>query len=597
MSELRYPAPTAAFFVEQTATRQSESVDELIGRRVLPRNDSPAVCILDTGVNRGHQLLSDILAESDHDTVCGEWGKDDHHQPGHGTPMAGLAAYGDLADVLNVTEPIELKYRLESVKILPRVGHSEPEHYGAITQQAMAIAEVNAPTRDRVFTLAVTATDAPDFRENGKPSSWSSAIDSYTAGYLEEEDVRRLVCVSAGNVNPHSASDYTSLNELNSVEDPGQSWNALTIGAFTNKDMLYDENGNLLTGWRCIAPKGGLCPTSCTAMLWSAKESRHWPIKPDVVLEGGNLAVDGSDFVSALDSLSLLTTHAAFQQRLFTTFGDTSAATALAAGLAATIKADYPEFWPETLRALIVHSATWTPAMKANIHMDQKSSVANMLYRFGHGVPDLNRALACARGRATLFCQDSLQPFEQRDDGSIGTRDMMLYHLPWPKTLLQAHSEASVQLRITLSYFVEPNPGSRAVNSKYRYAGCNLRFQVQTPTETRAAFISRVTDAITEEERRTYHRPDDTTDGWIIGDENRRRGSLHSDTWQGTAAKLAQMEHLIVYPVNGWWRLRPQHKRYNDRIRYSLVVSIEALDADIDLYTAVQTEVALPVTV
>jgi hypothetical protein len=174
---------------------------------------------------------------------------------------------------------------------------------------------------------------------------------------------------------------------------------------------------------------------------------------------------------------------------------------------------------------------------------------------------------------------------------------MMLYHLPWPKTLLQAHPEASMRLRITLSYFVEPNPGSRAVNSKYRYAGCNLRFQVQTPTETRAAFINRVTDAITEEERRAYQRPDDTTDGWIIGDENRRRGSLHSDTWTGTAARLAQMEHLIVYPVNGWWRLRPQHKRFNERIRYSLIVSIEELGADIDVYTAVQTEVALPVSV
>jgi len=100
----------------------------------------------------------------------------------------------------------------------------------------MAIAEVNAPTRDRVFTLAVTAADSPDFRENGKPSSWSSAIDSLYGGISGGGEAKRLICVSAGNVNPRSASDYTSLNELNSVEDPGQSWNALTIGAFTNKD-------------------------------------------------------------------------------------------------------------------------------------------------------------------------------------------------------------------------------------------------------------------------------------------------------------------------------------------------------------------------
>jgi len=110
------------FLLNNQRQANPKVVDELIRRRVLPRNDSPAVCVLDTGVNRGHLLLSDILAESDHDTVREEWGKDDHHERGHGTPMAGLAAYGDLTDVLNVTDLIELKYRLESVKILPRVG-------------------------------------------------------------------------------------------------------------------------------------------------------------------------------------------------------------------------------------------------------------------------------------------------------------------------------------------------------------------------------------------------------------------------------------------------------------------------------------------
>jgi Subtilase family len=597
VSELRYPAPTAAFFVEQLPPNQVALSDDVIGRRTLPPRDSPAVCILDTGVNRGHPLLADILAEPDHDTVRSEWGKDDHHELGHGTPMAGLAAYGDLTEILNTADPIRLTYRLESVKILPRVGHTEPEHYGAVTQQAMATAELNAPLRSRVFTLAVTATDAQDFKENGKPSAWSSAIDGYTAGYLEDDPRKRLICVSAGNVNLVNRLDYLNVNDLNSVEDPGQSWNALTIGAFTNKDVLHDEQGNLLTGWECIAPRGGLCPTSCTGMLWGSKESRHWPLKPDLVLEGGNLAVDGGGFVSSLDSLSLLTTHAAFQQRLFTTFGDTSAASALAAGMATTIQAEYPEFWAETIRALMVHSADWTNAMKNGVRMEEKSSVANVLHRYGHGVPDLARALECARDRATLICQDSLQPFEKRQDASIATRDMMLYNLPWPKSLLQQNPDAIMRLRVTLSYFIEPNPGSRAVNSKYRYAGCNLRFQVQTPTETRSAFIARVSDAVTEEEKQAYRKPDDTTDGWMIGDENRRRGSLHSDTWIGPAAKLAQMEHLIVYPVNGWWRLRPQHRRFNDRIRYSLVVSIEAPGVDVDLYTAVQNVISIPVAV
>lgn len=599
VSELRHPALTPAFFVEQTATDQHQWADDLKKRCVLPPEDAPAVCVLDTGVNRGHPLLADLLAESDHDTVREEWGKDDHVQNGHGTLMSGLAAYGDLTPMLIGDGQVRLTHRLESVKVLPRFGHNEPEHYGPITQSAMAKAEINAPLRRRVFALAVTATDAKDFTENGKPSAWSAALDSYAAGYLDDDGTKRLICVSAGNVGLKNATEYPSRNDLTSIEDPAQSWNALTIGACTDKDIATDEHGQVLADWTGIAPRGGLCPESTTSILWQTKDARHWPIKPDLVLEGGNLAKDASGFPSTFDSLSLLTTNADFRSRLFTTFSATSAATALAARMAATIQAAYPNFWPETVRALMVHSAEWTNEMVRGVRLNDKRAVANVLHRFGHGVPDVTRALASARNRATLICQDSLQPFEKRADGTLATRDMMLYRLPWPKALLQAHGEADLRLRVTLSYFIEPNPGSRAVTTKYRYAGCNLRFQVRTPTElSLAAFVARVSAAVSEEDRETYKSaPKDTTDGWLIGDDRRCRGSLHSDTWTGSAADLAQREHLIVYPVNGWWRLRPQHKRFNDRIRYTLVVSVESAGLDIDLYTPIETSVATEVVV
>lgn len=161
---------------------------------------------------------------------------------------------------------------------------------------------------------------------------------------------------------------------------------------------------------------------------------------------------------------------------------------------------------------------------------------------------------------------------------------MMLYRMPWPKDLLQAHSHTDVRLRVTLSYFVEPNPGSRMVSSKYRFAGCNLRFAAQTPTDKSLKnFIARVSDAISEEDKEAYESPGDVSDGWVLGDKLRRRGSLHSDTWTGTAAQLVAMEHLIVFPVNGWWRLRTQHGRYNHSIRYALVVTLETVGVDLDI--------------
>ena len=596
VSELRRPAVTAAFFIQQRPSEQRQWVDELLNRTALPLPDAPAVCVLDTGVNRGHPLIESLLAEQALDSLRPDWGKDDHE--GHGTGMAGLAAYGDLTALFDSTDKIQLTHWLESVKVLPRTGHNEPEHYGALTQEAMARAELNAPERGRVYALAVTATDAKDFHENGKPSAWSAALDSYAAGYLDEDEVKRLTCVSAGNVRLSKSSDYPSLNDLSSIEDPAQSWNSVTVGAFTEKDVVTDADGRLLEEWNSTAKRGGLCPASTTSVLW--KGSRNWPIKPEIVVEGGNCAADHTDFPTWLDSLALLTTNAEMQRGLLATFQATSAATALAAKLAATVQAEYPEYWPETIRALMAHAADWTEEMKRGHNLRNKGHIADIMHRFGYGVPSLEKCRHCARSRATLICQDSLQPFDkvktESTDGSVThrlkTKDMMLYILPWPKALLTENPDTLMRLRVTLSYFVEPNPGSRPVNNKYRYANCNLRFKVQTPTENSKGFVARVSAAVSDEEREACTRPDDTTKGWWIGEELSCRGSLHCDTWEGTAADLAQMEHLLVYPANGWWRLRPYLNQFTRRIRYSLVVSIESRGLDIDLYAPISTTIA-----
>ena len=97
-----------------------------------------------------------------------------------------------------------------------------------------------------------------------------------------------------------------------------------------------------------IAPRGGLSPFSTTSLTWE----KYWPLKPDVVLEGGNAAKDSLSAVTE-DSLSLLTTHHRTAERIFTTTNATSAAMALAARLAARIMVVYPTLWPETVRALI----------------------------------------------------------------------------------------------------------------------------------------------------------------------------------------------------------------------------------------------------
>ena len=107
-----------------------------------------------------------------------------------------------------------------------------------------------------------------------------------------------------------------------------------------------------------IAKSGGLSPFSTTSQMWQP----HWPLKPDVVFEGGNAALDSISAVT-MPSLSLLTTNFEPNNRLFTTSNATSAASALGARMSASLMASYPDLWPETIRGLIVHSAQWTPDM------------------------------------------------------------------------------------------------------------------------------------------------------------------------------------------------------------------------------------------
>ena len=117
IAEVRSSTLLATDFVELSPGERAKWGTALEDRTTWPAIGAPAVCLLDTGVNRGHPLLSSVLKQVDLHTLNPQWGTNDHH--GHGTEMAGLATYGDLAPVLGASGPIVLSHRLESVKLLP----------------------------------------------------------------------------------------------------------------------------------------------------------------------------------------------------------------------------------------------------------------------------------------------------------------------------------------------------------------------------------------------------------------------------------------------------------------------------------------------
>lgn len=585
IAELRRAKETAEFFHEMRVGEQSEWLDELLSRtRFAPDGTNvPYVCLLDTGVSRDHPFLSDALVGGDMHSCVPAWGSND--ADGHGTRMAGLAIAGNLTDALDGNERMEIDHRLESVKLLPRGGSkaTATPHYGYRTKEAVARPEVKSPLRKRVFAMMTSALDQ---RDRGRPSAWSASLDSLAAGDGTDGN-RRLLVVAAGNVlDPAAWINSPTSNATDGIHDPGQAWNVLTVGAHTDLVRIAESEAY---GQVPIAERGGLSPFSTTSATWEA----HWPLKPDIVLEGGNASKDRSG-ATVPSSLSLLTTHHNPDQDLFATANATSASTALASRLAAQVMAMYPDLWPETIRALIVHSAEWTETMKRtllpNSRAPSKSNFVDLVRRCGFGVPNLDRALWSISHSLTMVTEEHLTPFKREDGRDVSFRDMHYHKLPWPVNALLELGSKDVEMRVTLSYFIEPNPSRRGVTSRYRYQSHGLRFDMKRSTESVTEFRKRINGAARPDGESNKTSSDDPD--WLIGSQGRLRGSIHADIWRGSAIDLASRGQIAIYPSTGWWKTRPAQKRYGESVRYALVVSIRTSETDVDLYTEVANLIA-----
>ena len=328
IAELRAGRRLALFFLELENQEQLHVVRELLERTTIQEPSEVSVCILDGGVNNGHLLLQPILADDDLHAADPAWGVAD--DDGHGTLMAGTAGFGDLLEVVNGNSPIRVTHRLESAKILPPPPATNPKMlWGHMMSQGLSRAEIQAPERKRVSCMAISSIED---RDRGRPSSWSATVDELASGY--EDDTQRLIVLSAGNNDDWR--NYPDTNLTNEVHDPAQAWNALTVGAFTEKVQIVDPT---LTDYHAIAPLGGLSPYSTTSLTWPA---RKWPIKPEVLFEGGNVARGPNDSLFDADELQLLSTYHDPQVAQFARFNATSAASAQAAWMAARIQATYP---------------------------------------------------------------------------------------------------------------------------------------------------------------------------------------------------------------------------------------------------------------
>lgn len=542
-----------------------------------------SICVLDTGLNYSHPLLKDFTRAESVISAEPNWNLNDIK--GHGTSVSGLALYGDLKIALQNTN-IKINASLESVKILPDTGENERRLYGSIISDAVYSIESIRPFNQRIYTMAITSP----YVLRGVPSSWSASVDLLCSG-SPDDDTRRVFVISGGNMDPDYIKDYPDANITASIEDPANSWNAISVGYWASEANIIEE------GYVPLAKLTDIGPSSTTSMSWVSTS----PFKPDVVFEGGNYGFDGVyNFAANLEELSLLTTSNNFGSgNNFNNFIETSAATAMASNFVSKVWSQYPDYLPETIRALVIHSAQWPKKILDRYYpFKNKQAVENILRTAGYGYPDISKAISSGDKSVNLVIEENIQPYNK--EGKMNK--MALYSLPWPSEELEKLGAEEVKLRVTLSYFVEPNPGERGWENKFKYASFGLRFDFNSAGEDSEEFVARINKRF-RDKNPDLDVGDSDSSKWLLGPNLRTRGSIHSDLWTGTAADLADKKFIAVYPVGGWWKDLKKENRQTSMARFSLIVSIETPNNNLELHNKisqllnVETEIQSVVTI
>ncbi|MBQ0057142.1 MAG: S8 family peptidase [Bacteroidales bacterium] len=565
----KYHCPSVLTSATMAEDREWE---ELIRQNVeVAAGHLSRIGLLDSGVNNSHSLLSDFLPNDRCKSVKNPaLGLKDVAK--HGTFSAGLVLYGDLSELICRPVISSITNELVSVKMYHdrATAETDQEHKAVITLNAI---DSSIDLGGNIMMCSVTAEDCL----SGMATATSAAIDKKLFDSVEADS---MLMLSAGNRRNDNGLEYPYFLDTEVLHDPAQAWNALTVGAMTQKVAVNDPQ---MAGVRIVAPSGGPSPMTTSSSLWGDSNA----IKPEIVMEGGNAYWQSENSFSYHDDLDLVSTNAQPIIRKFSSFNATSAAVALATKLAGEIKYYNPGISALSIRALMVHSAEWTDTMKT-LYTDVDGILDKdaLMHVCGYGTPNREKALMTTNSNVTFISEEVIKPYTLKANTSeLSFAQMHLYKLPWPKEILQELGELSVKLKVTLSYYVEPSPGNREVLNKYKYPSTVLRFDVNRPLEDEEHFKVRVSNVAQE----GIDKLKNDTSRWDIGINRRNHGSIHSDSIVDTAVNIAACNMIAIYPATGWWKSRKNKK--DSIIKYSLVVSLEV--PEVDIYTSIAQKIGI----
>lgn len=438
-----------------TVVRPSElnTTERIYGFEISnPNEDLPIIGILDTGISKVTPLAA-ILINDDRFNLTGSGSFVDNANGGfgHGTSVAALAALGRKPYSVNYIGEISADAKLLSMKILD----ADSGHLSMLDVLDMLKRAKAEYPEIRLFVL--TTCYSAHKTTNADFSAYAYELDKFA----HENDCLIFICTANNNKatnQPGYDLNYFNEEETN-LSSPADSMNNVVVGAAAD---------NLQDGVFAGISHGREFPTIYSRKSHIDLEEYKKPDKrftknnphlfrPDVIEVGGDYE-QGNGFVGTNDDalMEVLSANPAFG---FYKDAGTSFSTPLVANIAAQIQKNYPTLKAQSIKALIVNSASLDA-----IPFDDP--VVKLRHRTaGHGMVSPDKSINSTDNSITFVIEDDVNPDQVK-----------IIPLNFPSYLTQdelGKKKGILKLTATLCFSFEP-----VLNNHLGYCPIQMAFAI-----------------------------------------------------------------------------------------------------------------------
>lgn len=558
-------------------TRRDAHDQAAVIRIRVPPDDAPAVCIIDSGIQEDHLWLEPAVDKTS--SFCFITSKapnavaDELPPSGHGTRVGGAVLYGESIPTEGEAQP---QVWIQNARVLDETGNMDAAAFPPALIRRIIAFYHRGPRQTRIFNHCINALTPC---RTLHMSAWAAEIDQL----CNENDI--LFIQSAGNLRVSSPAPFPGMVELLTggtgfpgyllspccrVANPAQSLQAITVGSVAYQ-MFQDGS------WRSFASsRGEVSGFSRTGLgIWDS-------IKPEVAEFGGDCLYNGNN-PPEVDNPT--TARECYPELLRATLNGgpafdrdevgTSFAAPKVAKIAAQIQADLPSEPALLYRALIVQSARWPDSSDGLTALQR----AELLKLIGYGIPDLDRATTNNDYRTTLITEGTR---------AIGAGECHMYQVPIPELLRRPGDDFDIRVEVTLSYSAQPRRTRRGLRG---YLSTWLDWRSNRRGESLEAFMAR---ALRSEQGIAQNGGEEAF-GWTLEsrgdwgelpDVRRDVGTVQKDWAVVKSNALPENLCIAVRGHRGWSR------DPDSRANYSLVVTLEILGKEIEIYEPLRAAIS-----